>query len=112
MTPIAAASQHAFSNGTEGEAWMSAWCNHCARDHGMHNGGAEQPMCDLILQTMLGRDSTWPEGWLPEPDDGDFYLPSRIVCLAFTPCEPCGGDPGAVERAERVAEVSAYWRNR
>lgn len=110
MSAFAKACQHAFSNGTEGEAWMSAWCNHCARDHGMHRGNAEQPLCDLILQTMLGSDSTWPEGWLPEPDDGDFYLPSRIVCLAFTPCEPCGGDPGAEDRAERVAEVTAYWK--
>jgi hypothetical protein len=110
VTAFAEACHRPFSNGTEGEAWMATWCNHCARDHGLHNGGSEQPMCDLIGSTMFGDD--WPEGWIPEPDDGRFFLPSRIVCTAFTPCDDCGGDPGAEDRAERVAEVVAYWRDR
>lgn len=120
MTAFAeACARRPFSNGTEGEAWTSKWCNYCARDHDMHWNRETQnyfgdpgEACQLILQTMLGSDSTWPEGWLPEPDDGDYYLPSRIVCTAFTPCEPCGGDPGTKDRAERVAEVTAYWKGR
>lgn len=90
---------------------MDKWCNYCARDHGMHRGNGGDPMCGLIGSAMLGGDE-WPEGWIPEPDDGQFYLPSRMVCTAFTPCEPCGGDPGAEARAERVAEVAAYWKAR
>ena len=26
-----------FSNGTEGDAWMSKWCRFCAHDHDMHD---------------------------------------------------------------------------
>lgn len=118
MTAFAEACHHPFSNGTEGDAWMNKWCNYCARDHGMHpvkddrgewQTPAVQPMCDLVMMAMVDE---WPEGWIPEPDDGRFLLPSRLVCTAFTPCEPCGGDPGEHDRAERVAEVTAYWRER
>jgi hypothetical protein len=110
VSALADACHRPFSNGTEGDAWISAWCNHCARDHGLHNGGDTQPMCDLIGLSMMA--DQWPEGWIPEPDDGKFYLPSRMICTAFAPCEPCGGDPGAEERAERVAEVTVYWKAR
>lgn len=114
MTALSAAcASHPFSNGTEGSAWMGAWCDHCTQDHGMHAGG-DGAGCALVLNSMLDfptEENPWPEAWLPEPDDGSFSLPSRMVCLQFAPCEPCGGDPGAKERAQRVDEVSAYWRN-
>lgn len=110
MSALSEACRRPFSNGTEGDAWMSKWCNYCAHDHGLHNGGENKPMCDLIGSTMFG--DVWPEGWLPEPDDGSFALPSRLVCLRFTPCEPCGGDPGATERTERIEAVTVYWRER
>jgi hypothetical protein len=87
---------------------MAKWCEYCARDHGMHDQSLD-PLCDLVMTAMIGE---WPEGWIPEPDDGSFALPSRLVCSAFTPCEPCGGDPGAEARAERVEEVTVYWRER
>lgn len=99
-----------FSNGTEGDAWM---------DHSMHGPtptGAGS--CDLILFAMMpdfpSDEFPWPEAWLPEPDDGRFFLPSRLVCGMFAPCEKdgCTGDPGADERAERMAEVGAYWSER
>lgn len=100
-----------FANGTEGEAWMDKWCQYCANDHDIHTGDGGG--CDLIVQSMvMGDDWRWPDAWLPEPDDGKFYLPSRMVCGMFTPCEPCGGDPGAEDRKERVAQVQVYWRNR
>lgn len=118
-TPFAEACQRPFSNGTEGDAWMAKWCTYCARDHAMHmergddgewhECGDPADACRLILASMCGE---WPEGWIPEPDDGSFSLPSRLICTAFTPCEPCGGDPGAEARAERVAEVTVYWRDR
>lgn len=108
MSRLSEACRVPFSNGTEGNAWMSKWCTHCANDHGMHHGNGDQPMCEIIGQAMLRE---WPgEAWLPEPDDGSFSLPSRLCCLAFTPCESCGGDPGAADRAARIDEVRAYWR--
>lgn len=91
---------------------MGAWCTHCANDHGMHKGGADNG-CALLLDYIVGvgtDDWRWPEAWLPEPDDGQFFLPSRMTCGMFRPCEPCGGDPGAEDRAERMTEVAAYWK--
>jgi hypothetical protein len=117
---FAEACRRPFSNGTEGAAWMAKWCECCARDHPMHHvkddlgnwqtAGDPGEACTLILTTMIGDD--WPEGWLPEPDDGQFSLPSRLVCTAFTPCVPCGGDPAPEERAALVEAVSMYWRDR
>ena len=101
-----ACAQRPFSNGTEGDAWMGAWCRHCTHDHAMHNG-EYGPGCELIVNAYL--DGPWPEAWLPEPDDGRFFLPSRLICNRFAPCDPCGGDPGTADRAERIAEVTAYW---
>ena len=110
VNPYTEACRRPFSNGTEGEAWMAVWCTYCARDHGLHNGRDSDPMCDLIGAAMLG--DVWPEQWIPEPDDGQFFLPSRLVCTAFTACAECGGDPGADDRAARAVEVTAYWQNR
>lgn len=111
MNPLAeACAGSPFSNGTEGDAWMSKWCEFCVHDHDMHLGNG--PGCSLIFGAML--DEPWPEAWLPEPDDGDFYLPSRMICGQFEPCHEggCTGDPAPEERAERVAEVTVYWRDR
>lgn len=108
VSRFAEACRRPFSNGTEGDAWISKWCNYCTRDHDIH-GETGGPGCDLMSECFF--DIGWPEGWLPEPDDGQFFLPSRLVCLAFEPCQKdaCTGDPGAEDRAERVAEVKAYW---
>src|SRR5690554_6682725 len=109
MSALSDACRVPFSNGTEGDAWMHKWWSYCANDHQMHGDGGG-PGCDLILKAYLRE---WPgEAWLPEPDDGQFALPSRLCCLAFKPCEPCGGDFGADARAERIAEVTAYWKQR
>lgn len=103
-----------FANGTEGRAWMDKWCEHCRHDHDMHTPDGSGPGCGLIANAMLSDHDdypgAWPEAWLPEPDDGRFFLPSRLVCLHFEPCQPCGGDPGAPARAERIAEVRDYWQ--
>lgn len=118
-TPLALACESVpFSNGTEGDAWISAWCEYCAHDHGAsddHESCGDG--CNLILHAMLGAPNDeypWPEAWMPEPDDGDHFLPSRMICGQFSPCTAgsCNGDPGAGARAERVAEVTDYWRTR
>lgn len=103
-----------FSNGTEQEAWASAWCEFCVHDHEMHEhreGGCELFLHGAMLAGTEGWQ--WPEAWLPEPDDGRFFLPSRMICGQFRPCDKggCNGDDLAALRAERVAEVTAYWRS-
>jgi hypothetical protein len=109
---FAAACHVPFSNGTEGFAWMAKWCSYCARDHGAHDGSFHpDKCCSLIAAAMI--DDRWPEAWIPEPDDGRFFLPSRMICTAFVACSEggCTGDrEGAEDRAERVSEVTAYWR--
>jgi hypothetical protein len=102
-----------FSNGTEVQAWQAKWCDYCVHDHTVHDDTGSG--CDLFAlgALMAGEDDyRWPEAWLPEPDDGRFFLPSRMVCAQFTPCheDDCTGDPGASERAERVIEVTDYWK--
>jgi hypothetical protein len=108
VTAFAEACQQPFANGTEGEAWEACWCAYCAHDHQAHIDNYEDG-CSLLAISLLDE---WPEGWIPDPDDGRSFLPSRLICTAFQPCDDCGGDPGAEERAVRVAEVTAYWRDR
>lgn len=113
MSALAAAcASRPFSNGTEGDAWMSKWCAYCVHDHRMHTdeGGG----CEVLVHAFFPEDYPWPECWLPEPDDGAFCLPSRLVCRQFEPCTKggCTGDPGAEDRAVRVAEVERYWQER
>lgn len=109
---------HAFSNGTEGGAWTASWCDYCIHDHSLHNGATDDDGtgCDLVLNSMIHEsgEPLNPEAWVAEPDDGQFALPSRMICLLFSPCtrDACEGDPGETERAERVSEVMAYWRER
>lgn len=110
-----ATSGRPFSNGTEGDAWMDKWCRYCVHDHSMHGPNPQGPGCMLILNAMCPPDDfQWPEAWLPEPDDGRFFLPSRMVCGMFTAChdDGCTGDPGADDRADRVNEVTEYWIER
>lgn len=91
---------------------MAKWCDLCVHDHGMHEGGSDDG-CPLLLQYLVSDDNWAGEAWVPEPDDGRFFLPSRLVCLRFAACEEgaCTGDPGAEDRAQRVADVTAYWRD-
>jgi hypothetical protein len=79
----------------------------CARDHEMHTDTG--PGCSLLAMSYIDE---WPEGWIPDPDDGESHLPSRLICTAFTPCEDCGGDDEAEGRAREVEFVVNYWRNR
>lgn len=114
MTALSdATSRVPFSNGTEGDAWMSVWCTYCVHDHAIH-GPAAGTGCQLIGDAMFGSAEpelwTWPEAWIPEPP-GSFSLPSRLICGQFLPCHEgrCTGDPAAERRARIAAEVRAEW---
>lgn len=99
-----------FANGDEGDAWMETWCRYCVHDHELHDDG-DGPGCDIVMTAMCHSDRH-PDEWTPEPDDGRFFLPSRMICTKFEACDPCGGDPGEAERAERVELVTDYWKGR
>lgn len=111
--PLAAACHRPFANGTEGEAWLSKWCEFCVHDHDAHDD-TYNDVCHVSDHAYFPDDVPWPEAWLPEPDDGRHFLPSRLICRLFEPCTKggCTGDPGAAERAERVEIVQGYWRDR
>ncbi len=106
---------HAFSNGTEGHAWTSVWCDYCVYDHGQHMENWSDG-CELVLNSLVHESGQPlnPEAWVAEPDDGQFFLPSRMICLRYKPCheDGCEGDPGEHDRALRVDQVQVYWRQR
>jgi hypothetical protein len=109
---FAEACRRPFSNGTEEREWMGKWCDYCVHDHDMtHEGATSENGCPLLMEYLVSDNNWGGEGWLPEPDDGKFALPSRLVCLRFEACTKgmCNGDPGAEPRAKRIAEVVAYW---
>lgn len=48
MSALSEATQsRPFSNGTEGDAWMSVWCELCVHDHGIHADSGE-PGCERM----------------------------------------------------------------
>lgn len=63
-----------FSNGTEGEAWMDQWCNHCLHDQAPpeDSGG-----CPLLLVALLGNT---PAEWVP---DRPLSLGHQYRCTAY-----------------------------
>jgi hypothetical protein len=65
----------AFSNSTDGDAWMSAWCERCTHDSPRlvaHGRG-----CPLILVALTGMT---PKEWPEQPDGGH-------ECTEFTTTE-------------------------
>lgn len=104
-----------FSNGTEFEAWQGVWCDHCIYDHGMHDGTSHGcPLLTDILamdQKIEGFESL-PIEMVPEPDDGNHAIPSRMICTKFEGCHRCdpnNPDPHAETREAVVKKVRGYW---
>jgi hypothetical protein len=91
-----------FSNAESGTAWFATWCDHCLRDHGMHTGHGDG--CELACRIVAGET---PTEIVPEPP-GSFHLLPYHICSAFTPCNPCGGDPAPETRRDLIAHVSAH----
>lgn len=60
----------AFSNGTEGEAWMSNWC---------YNGCVNEPTCPLLTTALFGQT---PAEWIP---DQPTSLGRQYRCTEFSP---------------------------
>lgn len=86
-----------FSNGTEGEAWMSRWCDVCDNDHGS-DSEVRCGDCDRIWM------SETPECVILEPE-GEFHMPPAHICTRFA-ARP-DGDPYSIARVQIVARVKA-----
>lgn len=101
-----------FSNGEESMTWEAAWCEYCVHDHTMsHDPNLSEDGCEVIVWLLVRGEG------MPDPEclvDGRGAGPNRMICARFEPCTEgdCIGDPEAEVRAERVAEVTAYWRAR
>ncbi len=67
-----------FSNGTEGYAWMSQWCDRCMVDAPFRNG-ISATGCDLLLTALTGQT---PDEWI-EQERWSLY--SRYHCINFKP---------------------------
>ena len=59
----AAQPKPAFSNGTEGYAWMDAWCDRCVHDKGTRDG-TDDAGCPLVRVALMERT---PSEWLEQP---------------------------------------------
>jgi len=59
------------SNGTEGQAWMAAWCETCAKD--------VDDNCPIVLAGLVGND---PPEWHPGP----LWSPQTVMyCTEYDP---------------------------
>ena len=83
-----------FANGTEGDAWMTVWCNECAND--------ADGTCPIVNRLLFEPDEVPPE--IIEQPDGEYHLPPLHLCTAYTP--GADGDPHAERRANVIAYVT------
>lgn len=68
-----ASDRPAFSNGTEGDAWMENWCYRCVHEADPDETGA----CPLLTVAMLGQT---PAEWL---EDSPGSLGQQYRCIEF-----------------------------
>lgn len=103
----------AFSNGTEGYAWMGNWCDQCLRDAPHRNMGKGSG-CPLVMVALMERT---PAEWLDGPRDehGRYSLGDQYHCIEFKPPGGGGYEPrpkpepsdmdGLFERPERTVRM-------
>ena len=78
------APEHPFSNGTEGQEWMSVWCSWCIRDHVTHMpDGDWSNGCELIAKALVHEPV--PE-WTDYSEELGFTLPASMTCSKFREC--------------------------
>lgn len=73
-----------FSNGTDGEMWMSRWCERCSNDPVDPEEQAENG-CPLILIALEGYT---PAEWLRQSQDS----PDRFHCVEYRGRDDGNGD--------------------
>jgi hypothetical protein len=83
-----------FSNGTEGEWWMSRWCYRCVHDHNFHgdDGSQDNPCLHQLNLYLHAHDPVF----LRSDDNPRGPVPDRWTCIEFSRCSCDRGpdDPG------------------
>lgn len=74
----AARAEPAFSNSTDGDAWMDAWCQRCRHD--VDADGVDGEGCPLVLVALMGRT---PSEWLQQDDANRRTLADAYHCVEF-----------------------------
>lgn len=70
-----------FSNGTEGDGWLSANCSTCIHDKPARNGD-DANGCPLILVALMGRTPIqWMEG--PRSPEGYISIANQYRCIEY-----------------------------
>jgi hypothetical protein len=85
-----------FANSTEGETWMSNWCDRCLVDAPYRNG-ISPTGCPLIVTALIGQT---PAEWINGPRDehGRYSITDQYHCVNFR----APGDGGAEPRPKRT----------
>lgn len=73
----------AFSNGTEGFAWMGNWCHECK-----HDDDETEKWCPILTLAMIGEKT--PAEWV---EKNPYGLGDRYECTEFEPRDEDGDDP-------------------
>lgn len=77
--------ERAFSNGTEGYAWMDNWCGQCVHDKGTRDG-TDETGCPLVMVALMQRT---PIEWIDQTEGGH-RLGDTYHCTEFR--DEDGGD--------------------
>lgn len=83
----AARPKRPFSNGTEGYAWMDAWCDQCVHDAQFQRTG-EGSGCPLIRVALMGKT---PVEWIDQRPN-QHVLGDTYHCTEFRDVDDDGGD--------------------
>ena len=86
----AAKDEPAFSNGTEGYAWMDNWCDRCVHDKGTRDG-TDEAGCPLVMVALMGKT---PIEWIDQTENGH-RLGDTYHCTEFRDEDEGGGDDDA-----------------
>jgi hypothetical protein len=72
----------AFSNGTEGHAWMDNWCDRCVHDKPLRDGGPTDPTTGILGCPIIAvaYQSRTPAEWLEQEP---FALGDQFHCIEF-----------------------------
>ena len=78
---LASRERRPFANGTEGYAWMAAWCESCIHDKPVREDRPENG-CPLVMVAYMGRT---PSEWLDGPRDerGRYGMEDQYHCIEF-----------------------------
>ncbi|WP_435109755.1 hypothetical protein [Nocardiopsis synnemataformans] len=101
MQPRSPRETPAFSNGTEGAAWMGTWCDTCVHDVDARR--MDGPGCELVFIALEGKT---PAEWI---ETAPFSLTDRYQCLMYRP-EGGGGDTEPRPLPEPPGQIGLFPR--